>query len=179
MPASQPDLQAATDADLVRLFAERPQVLAAWRGLVMAIREQMDFRRFELATFAAARRLRSSYCSLAHGTLLDEQLGEPVLAIVADRASSGLSELDLAVMDLAEQVVDDATAITDADRDRLRRLGLTDAEILEVILAASARCFLSKTLDALGARPHAGYAELPSEMREALVVGRPIAEADG
>jgi alkylhydroperoxidase family enzyme len=179
VPASQPELQAATDAHLARLFAERPQVLDAWRGLVMAIREQMDFRRFELATFAAARRLRSSYCSLAHGTLLDEQLGEPVLAIVADRESSGLSELDLAVMELAEQVVDDATAITDADRDRLRRLGLTDAEILEVILAASARCFLSKTIDALGAQPHAGYAELPGEVRAALVVGRPIAEADG
>jgi alkylhydroperoxidase family enzyme len=175
MPASQPELQAATDADIARAFAERPAVLEAWKVLVGAIREHMDFRRYELATFAAAQRLRSSYCSLAHGTLLDEQLGEPVLAIVAGRASSGLSELDLAVMDLAERVVDDATAIGDSHRDRLRELGLTDAEILEVILAASARCFFSKTLDALGVAPHAGYAALTEEMRAALVVGRPIA----
>jgi hypothetical protein len=30
----------------------------------------MDLRRYELATVAAARRLRSSYCTLAHGPVL-------------------------------------------------------------------------------------------------------------
>jgi hypothetical protein len=32
----------------------------------------MDLRRYELATLAAARRLRSSYCCLAHGRVLAE-----------------------------------------------------------------------------------------------------------
>jgi len=45
------------------------------------------------------------------------------------------------------------------------------------VLAASARCFFSKTLDALGVLPDAGYAELEPDVREALVVGRPIADA--
>ena len=48
---------------------------------------------------------------------------------------------------------------------------------MDVVLAAAARCFFSKTLDALGVRPDASYAELAPELREALVVGRPIAEA--
>ena len=86
----------------------------------------------------------------------------------------GLDEADRAVMDLAEKVVDDATSVTQADIDRLRELGLTDAEIVDVVLAASLRCFFSKTLDALGVAPDAAYAELPSEFREALTVGRPI-----
>lgn len=30
----------------------------------------MDPRRYELATIAAARRLHSSYCTLAHGSVL-------------------------------------------------------------------------------------------------------------
>ena len=81
-------------------------------------------------------------------------------------------------MDLAEKVVDDATAIDDADRQRLRDLGLSDDEIMDVVLAATARCFLSKTLDALGVLPDAFLRDdfTPDEL-ELLVVGRPIAEA--
>jgi uncharacterized peroxidase-related enzyme len=158
-------------------FATRPEVYAAWRGLCGAIQAGMDQRRYELATFAAARRLRSSYCCLAHGRILAEQLGEPVPAIAADHRRAGLGETDVAVMDLAERVVDDATTIEQADLERLRDLGLDDGEIMDVVLAAAARCFFSKTLDALGVLPDASYAELEPELRAALVVGRPIARA--
>lgn len=160
-----------------RAFAARPEAYAGWVQLISAIRGRIDQRRYELVTLAAAQRLRSSYCSLAHGRVLLEQLGEPVLAIAADRRRAGLDEVDLAVMDLAERVVDDASAISDDDRQRLRDLGLTDGEIMDVVLAAAARCFFSKTLDALGVLPDASFAELDPELREVLVVGRPIAEA--
>ena len=63
----------------------------------------MDLRRYELATLAAARRLRSSYCCVAHGTVLAEQFGGPVARIAADRRAGGLDEADIAVMDLAKQ----------------------------------------------------------------------------
>jgi len=159
-----------------RAFAERPDVYAAWVGLLTAIKANMDLRRYELATLAAAQKLKSSYCSLAHGKVLLEQFDEPVLRIATDRGSSGLDEVDLAVMDLAEQVAADATAISDADLQRLRDLGLSDPEIMDVVLTAAVRSFWTKTLDALGVRPDASYAELDPELREALVVGRPIAE---
>jgi alkylhydroperoxidase family enzyme len=158
-------------------FAERPDVYAAWVQLNGAIKEHMSLRRYELATLAAARRLRSSYCCLAHGTVLAEQFGEPVREIALDRRTAGLDEVDVAVMDLAERVVDDATSIGDDDLQPLRSLGLSEAEIMDVVLAASARCFFSKTLDALGVLPDASYAELEPEVREVLVVGRPIAAA--
>ena len=61
-------------------------------------------------------------------------------------------------MDLAERVVDDATSIDDADLQRLRDLGLTDPEIMDVILTAAVRCFWTKTLDSLGVQPDASYA---------------------
>ena len=82
-----------------------------------------------------------------------------------------------AVMDLAEKVAADATAVTEADTDRLKRLGLTDAEVFDVVAAAAARAFLTKVLDGLGFQPDSAYAELAPELREALVVGRPIAAA--
>ena len=160
-----------------RAFAERPEILAAWVGLNSAIKERMDLRRYELVTLAAARRLGSSYCCLAHGSVLLDRFDEPVLEIARDHRSANLSELDVAVMDFAERVVDDATAIEDADRQRLRDLGMSDGEVMDVVLAASARCFFSKALDALGVLPDASYRELSPELQGALVVGRPIAEA--
>ena len=157
-----------------RAFEERPGVYAAWRGLVAAILENMELRRYELATFAAAQRLRSTYCSIMHGNVLRNQVGEDIVAIANDRGSA-LHEVDLAVMDLAERVVVDATSITQADLQRLRDLGLTDAEIMDVVLAAAARCFFSKTLDALCVQADAQFQELASELKAAFVVGRPIA----
>ena len=162
-----------------RVFAHRPEVYAAWKQLSAAIRDGMDLRRYELATVAAARRLRSSYCMLAHGKVLVEKFYEPaaVRDIAADHRSAGLDPVDVAVMDLAAKVADDATSVTQADADRLRELALSDQEILDAVLAAALRCFFSKTLDGIGVEPDASYRELDPELQDALVVGRPIAVA--
>jgi uncharacterized peroxidase-related enzyme len=160
-----------------RAFAERPEVYAAWQQLNGAIKAGMDLRRYELATLAAARRLRSSYCALAHGKVLLEQFGEPVREIALDHRAAGLDEVDVAVMDLAEKVVHDASSIDDTDLKPLRDLGLSETDIMDVVLAAAARCFFAKAVDALGVLPDASFNELDSDLREALVVGRPIAAA--
>ena len=133
-----------------RAFEQRPEVYAAWQQLNGAIKAGMDLRRYELVTLAAARRLRSSYCCLAHGTVLAERFDALVTQIAADHRAAGLDEVDVAVMDLAEQVVDDAASVGETDLRRLRDLGLSQEEVMDVILAAAARCFFSKTLDALG-----------------------------
>ena len=162
--------------NMVKAFSHRPAVFDAWQQLNGSIKAEADLRRYELATMAAARRLRSSYCMLAHGTVLIEQFMEPdeLRAIVTDHRAAGLDEADVAIMDLAEKVVDDATSVTQADIDRLRGLGLSEAEVFDVILAAAARCFFSKVLDAVGAQPDREFEELEPDLRDALVVGRPI-----
>jgi uncharacterized peroxidase-related enzyme len=162
--------------NFARAFSLRPEVYAAWKELNGAIKAGLDLRTYELATVAAARRLRSSYCMLAHGTILaDKFLGPDAVRTVADGDGATLDARDRAVMGLADQVVEDATAISREDIDGLRSLGLTDEEILGVVLAAAARCFFSKALDALGAEPDHKYADLDPALREALTVGRPIA----
>jgi uncharacterized peroxidase-related enzyme len=164
--------------NFTRGFSLRPAVYAAWRQLNGAIKSEMDLRRYELATVAAARRLRSSYCTLAHGSVLTDRFLEPdaVRALETDHRTADLNRTDVVVMDLADKVAEDATTIQQADVDRLRSLGLSDTDILDVVLAAAARCFFSKTLDALGVQADAKYADLDSPLREALTVGRPIAE---
>jgi uncharacterized peroxidase-related enzyme len=161
-----------------RALAHHPEVLEAWRGLVRAITATMDERLYELVTLAAARSLRSSYCSLAHGrVLLQRHLpADAVVAFAAEPASAPLTPQEAAAVRLAQKVVEDAASVSAEDVDELRQLGYSDAEIFDVVAAAAARCFFAKTLDALGVQPDAEFAELAPEVREALVTGRPIAE---
>jgi uncharacterized peroxidase-related enzyme len=164
--------------NFTKAFSLRPDVYAAWRQLIGSIRTNMDLRRYELATVAAARRLRSSYCMLAHGSVLMDKFLEPeeLRALVDDYRTAGLEPADLAVMELADKVARDATSVTQEDVNRLRTLGLTDIEILDVVLASAARCFFSKALDAVGAEPDAKYSELEPNLRDTLTAGRPIAD---
>lgn len=163
--------------NFTKAFSLRPNVYAAWLQLNEAIKSNMDLRRYELATVAAARRLRSSYCALAHGSVLMSQFLEPqtVRALVDDFRTADLEPTDVAVMELADKVAHDATSVTDDDIERLRALGLSDGEVLDVVLAAAARSFFSKTLDALGVEPDAKYSKLEPDLRDTLAVGRPIA----
>jgi alkylhydroperoxidase family enzyme len=164
--------------NFTKAFSLRPDVYAAWRGLNVAIKHNMDLRRYELATVAAATRLRSTSCTLAHGSVLLERfLDEDELRAVVEHDTTALDPLDAAVLELADKVVLDATSVTAADVDRLRSLGLDDADILGVVLAAAARCFFSKVLDGIGVEADASYAALDPELRDTLIVGRPIAAA--
>ncbi|HTJ61292.1 MAG TPA: hypothetical protein VL333_08910 [Candidatus Saccharimonadales bacterium] len=61
------------------------------------------------------------------------------------------------MLDLVEKVVLHAYKVTSEDIDGLRGHGFTDDEIVDIVLAASARSFFSKTLDALGAEADAKY----------------------
>jgi uncharacterized peroxidase-related enzyme len=159
-----------------RAFSLRPEVYAAWRGLNAAVTANMDRRRYELATLAAARRLRSSYCMLAHGAILAGRFlsAEEVRTAAVDPLAAGLDEVDVAVMALSDAVAADATSVTADDLERLRALGLADEEILDVILSAAMRAFFAKVLDATGTLADPRYADLEPGLRDALTVGRPI-----
>jgi len=99
---------------------------------------------------------------------------EQVEAIVRDYHNAGLDPVDVAIMDLAHKVALHAYKVTPKDIEGLRQHGLTEAEILDVVLAAAARCFFSKTLDAVGAEPDEAYLQLEEGLLDALVVGRPF-----
>ncbi|SDF29923.1 Carboxymuconolactone decarboxylase family protein [Blastococcus fimeti] len=164
-------------ANYTRLLARRPAVYDAWRGLNASIKASMDPRRYELATLAAARRLRSSYCSLAHGRVLVDHFGaEPEVRAITG-GDGELAPVDAAVVRLAEKVAGGAAAMTPHDLAEVRGLGLDDDEILDVVLTAAARCFFSSVLDATGTEPDAAYRALEPELRASLTVGRPIADA--
>ena len=158
-------------------FTMRPAVYEAWKRLNGAIRSALDPRRYELATVAAAAELRSSYCALAHGRILATHHLSPdaVIGIVTGSPDGALDDTDKAVISFARKVARHADQITGDDIEALRRHGLADDDILDVALAAAARCFFSTVLDAAGTRPDAAFQALEPRLRDALTVGRPIA----
>ena len=166
-------------ANFTRAFSARPDVLQGWLALKDAITSGMDPRLYELATVAAATAIRSSYCSLVHGNILATGYypAEQVVSIAGDgdEAAAALDAADAAVVRFARKVAEQAEQITAADVGELRRLGFSDADIFNVILAAAARCFFSKVLDATGTLPDAALHDLPDQLRAALTVGRDIA----
>jgi uncharacterized peroxidase-related enzyme len=178
-----PDAERMFDADskamgylpnYTRLFAHSPTVYAAWQQLNGAVKAGMELRRYELATLAAARALKSSYCGLAHGKVLRDRFfdAQTVAAIASDHGSSGLSAPEVAVVNFAGKVAADASSVTEADIAGLRMHGFDDTEIFHLILAVGARCFFSTVLSAAGAQPDRHYIEsLDADLRQALIFG--------
>jgi uncharacterized peroxidase-related enzyme len=169
-------------ANLTRAFSLRPEVAEAWGGLLASIRDHMDLRRYELATIAAAGALRCRYCMIAHGAVLRSKFfsAEEVDSIARDYRTAGLPDVDVAIMALAEKVALNAYKVTDEDIDELRRHGLVDEAVLDVILTAAARSFFSKTLDAVGAEPDDAYGrQLEPELLSTLSFPLGAAAAGG
>ena len=167
-------------SNYTRAFSRRPEVLAGWLALKDAITSGMEPRLYELATVAAATAIRSSYCSLVHGQILATMYYQPdtVASIAADEtagAPGALDAPDTAVVRFARKVAMEADKVNQEDIDELRDLGFSDDDIYDVILAAAARCFFSKVLDATGTLPDAALREMPERLRSALTVGREIA----
>lgn len=133
-----------------RVLAMNAEAYEGWGKLVSAIAGSMGMRRYELVTLAAALGLESRHCRLAHGQKALKFMGEPeLLRIARDYRDAGLDEAEVAMMDFAVKLSTDAAAMNDADSRRLRDLGFTDREIVDIALAAAARNFLSRFLQSL------------------------------
>jgi uncharacterized peroxidase-related enzyme len=162
-----------------KIFSDRPEILNLWADLLAGIRKHIDPRRFELVTFAAAHELGSSYCALAHGTVLQKKiLSSEEMRGLAEGDPDAFSDVEMAMMDLARKVIRDSSSVSPNDVDRLRRGGLDEDEIFDVVATAAARAFFAKLCDGLGAEPDSSFMEMDEGLRERLIVGRPIASEE-
>lgn len=154
-----------------RVMANNPEAFRAFEQLIRASLRTMDLRRYELVTLAAAGALGSRACRLAHGNKSLKVFSEEELTRIAlDYHDAGLSDVEVAMMEFAERLSGDSRTMTDADTLRLRELGLSDDEIVDVALAASARNFYSRALHAL-AVPVDVPPGLSPQLRDALLSG--------
>lgn len=113
---------------------------------------------------------------LAHGAVLRKNFfsADELIAIVKDFHHAGLTAEEVALMAFAQKIINQSNQIDEQDIDELRQYGLADEEILNVVVACTARSFFSKTLDALDTPPDEIYRDLGPELVQALTLGRPF-----
>src|SRR5678815_1732444 len=144
-------------------FSLRPGVLEGWTALLKSIQSNLPVRSYELATLAAARAVRSSYCSLAHGNVLADKVFDAPTVTAIMKDGGPLEPRERAMMAFAEKVAVSADRVTEADVEGLRAHGYRDEEIFDVAAAAAARCFFAKLVDALGVQADAAFHRLDPE----------------
>jgi uncharacterized peroxidase-related enzyme len=158
-------------ASHTKALALNPEAVIAWQGLISAIAGPMDKRRYELVTLAAARGARSKHCLLAHGRKTLKYIDEPQLTrIASDYRDADLTEAEIAMMAFAERVSVDAAGMTDTDSQTLRDHGFSDREIVDIAMAAAARNFYSRAVQALAVDVDV-LPDLSDDLRDALVRG--------
>jgi uncharacterized peroxidase-related enzyme len=156
-----------------RVFSWRPELMGLWAQLQAGIKRNMDKRRFELVTFAAAATLRSTLCSLAHGRALTTWFSmEDVQLMARGAAPASLTTAEAAMMTFARKVARGAFLVTSADVDELKKHGFTDAEVFDIAASVAGRAFFSIINEALGVEPEPSLLELEPEFRKTLIVGR-------
>ena len=123
---------------------------------------------------------------MQHGAVLRADAFTPaqVAALAAgDYPSAGLDARDEAIARFAAAVVTRAEELRQADFDALRAHGLDDGEVFDVVLAATARVFWSRTNDAIGYDPPSWWvtrsrAAFGEDVFRALTVGRPFGQPE-
>jgi uncharacterized peroxidase-related enzyme len=186
-PPMSPQVRALYDEDVAedgyvsnvsRLWAHQPDAL---RGLFKLMSQAftpsgLAFRQRGILVAAAASTLGDSYCSLAWGGKLSEVSDATVAAGVLTGSDAGLTDQEKAMAAWARKVARDPNGTTPADIDALRASGLDEAQIFAITAFVALRLAFATVNDSLGAQPDAELAQsLPSEVREAVAYGRPVA----
>lgn len=133
-----------------KVLALNPEAFDAWKALQSSIAGSMGMRRYEMVTLAAALGIGSRHCRLAHGRKALKYIDEDqLLRIAANYHDAGLEEAEVAMMDFAVKLSTNSAGMTNADSQILRDAGFSDREIVDITLAAAARNYLSRILQAL------------------------------
>ncbi len=166
-------------ANLTRLWAWRPDVFDAFTSLrkLLTDKAALSLRERAILVCAMAANLGDSYCALAWGNRLAAETDAATAAAVLQRNEAAqLTARERALATWAGQVARKPNAIATEDVDRLRAVGLTDAEIFDATAFVAFRVAFSTVNDALGARPDSQLAAAaPAEVRDAVVYGRSVA----
>ncbi len=155
-------------------WSARPDIIIPVENLLHQIRDgfSLGLLNFRLVTFVAAQHVPSSYCSHVYFRALSGMIGrDQTLAVRRDFRNAGLDNQQIEMLTYTEQIMRNASQITNADIQRLRNVGFTDLNIADIALAASFRSFMSRYFDAVGARVEPEFLDSDPVVRAEMAVG--------
>jgi len=148
--------------NVFRVFSFRPERLSAWFAHFKQLHEPTDnlsAAEREMIAVSVSMANGCLYCLVAHGAALREALGDPVLAdrITLDYRRAGLDARRTAILDYAVKLTKVPHECLEADLERLRSFGLTDAEVWDIIEVAAMYNFTNRMAQATGMIPNAEF----------------------
>ncbi|MEE4188240.1 MAG: peroxidase-related enzyme [Roseobacter sp.] len=99
------------------------------------------------------------YCLVAHGAAVREISGDPSLgeALVMNYRVAALDARQRAMLDFAARMTDASATIEEGDRQRLREVGFTDADIWDIANVAGFFNMTNRVASATAMKPNDDY----------------------
>ena len=94
------------------------------------------------------------------------------MKIAHDYRDAGLERRDEAMLEYAEKMTLKPSEMSEKDVQKLRDVGWTDREILDIAAVTSYRNFITRMADALGVELTEDYRSLRKDYMESLMVGK-------
>jgi uncharacterized peroxidase-related enzyme len=120
-------------------------------GSLMSPELPLTRRQHEMIATVVSSANCTEYCTVSHTEFLRRVTLDDAFAtaIRRDFRTVPLDEADRAMLEYAEQITRDATAVTDAHHARLRAAGFDDRGILQITLIAAWFNYINRVADAL------------------------------
>jgi uncharacterized peroxidase-related enzyme len=148
--------------NVFRAYSYRPERFSAWFGHYRQLHEptaNLDAADREMIAVVVSAYNRCTYCIVAHGHALAQELGDRVLAdyIATNWRHAGLDARRSAICEFAEKLTAKPHELSEADLHGLRAVGLSDVEVWDVAEIASMYNFTNRMALALGQQPNEEY----------------------
>lgn len=130
-----------TVPNIFKTFAHSPAVLESYLNFSGALNNaKLPAKLREQIALAMAGKNTCDYCASAH-TVLGQKAGLDEAEIKKNLDAKATEEKSQAVLEFVAKVVDKKANVADADVEALRKAGLDDQEIVEVIATISLNMF--------------------------------------
>lgn len=113
----------------------------------------------EMIAVAVSSINKCFYCMTAHGAAVRQLSGDPVLGelMVMNYKAADLDPRQRAMLDFAEKITKESSAIDEADRQILRDVGFNDRDIFDISSVAAFYNMTNRVASAIDMRPNPEY----------------------
>lgn len=148
--------------NVLRCYTHAPAKFDAFTGLyneLMLAESGLTKQEREMIAVAVSTQNHCVYCVVAHGAALRQLSDDPVVAetIAVNYRHAPLSPRHQAMLDFAVKLSVASDRITENDRQMLREVGFSDADIFDIASVAAFFNMTNRVASAVAMEPNAEY----------------------